>query len=92
MSNNNKSLDVLIIGMGFSGICAAIKLIKSNITNIQIHEKSEGIGGTWQKIFTQEQRAMFRLIFIAIHSNQIQIGQDVMPTSRNKEIPRKLRK
>ena len=46
-NNNNKSLDVLIIGMGFSGICAAIKLIKNNITNIQIHEKSEGIGGTW---------------------------------------------
>ena len=48
-NNNNKSLDVLIIGMGFSGICAAIKLIKSNITNIQIHEKSEGIGGTWHE-------------------------------------------
>ena len=46
-SKNNKNLDVLIIGMGFSGICAAIKLIQNNITNIQIHEKSNGIGGTW---------------------------------------------
>ena len=45
--NNNKKLDVLIIGMGFSGICTAIKLIQNNVTNIQIHEKSDGIGGTW---------------------------------------------
>ena len=44
---DNKNLDVVIIGMGFSGICAAIKLIQNNITNIQIHEKSDGIGGTW---------------------------------------------
>ena len=45
--DTNKNLDVLIIGMGFSGICAAIKLVQNNITNIQIHEKSNGIGGTW---------------------------------------------
>ena len=77
-SNNNKILDVLIIGMGFSGICAAIKLIQNNITNIQIHEKSDGIGGTWHDNITLAQLAMFRLIFIAIPSNQIQIGQDVM--------------
>ena len=46
-NNNNKTLDVLIIGMGFSGVCSAIKLLEKNITNIEIHEKSNGIGGTW---------------------------------------------
>jgi|TARA_B110000116_G_scaffold270236_1_gene287807 cation diffusion facilitator CzcD-associated flavoprotein CzcO len=52
MSKTNKKLgnhplDVLIIGMGFSGICTAIKLIESDIKNIAIYEKSAGIGGTW---------------------------------------------
>ena len=46
-SIKNNPLDVLIIGMGFSGICSAIKLIQNGITNIQIYEKSNGIGGTW---------------------------------------------
>ena len=45
--SKNKPLDVLIIGMGLSGVCSAIKLIEKNITNIEIHEKSHGIGGTW---------------------------------------------
>ena len=43
----NQPLDVLIIGMGFSGICSAIKLLENDITNIAIYEKSNGIGGTW---------------------------------------------
>ena len=45
--SKNKTLDVLIIGMGLSGVCSAIKLLEKDITNIQIHEKSDGIGGTW---------------------------------------------
>ena len=45
--SKNKPLDVLIIGMGLSGVCSAIKLLEKDITNIQIHEKSNGIGGTW---------------------------------------------
>ena len=44
-----KPLDVLIIGMGFSGIGAAIKLLESDIDNIAIYEKSDGIGGTWHE-------------------------------------------
>ena len=51
IKNNETSikqpLEVLIIGMGFSGICSAIKLLENDITNIAIYEKSEGIGGTW---------------------------------------------
>ena len=46
---NNEPLDVLIIGMGFSGIGAAIKLLESDINNIAIYEKSNGIGGTWHE-------------------------------------------
>jgi len=45
--SGNHPLDVLIIGMGFSGICAAIKLIENDIKNIAIYEKSDDIGGTW---------------------------------------------
>lgn len=40
-------LDVLVIGTGFSGVCAGIKLLEQGITNFRIYEKSQGIGGTW---------------------------------------------
>ena len=40
-------LDVLILGAGFGGICAAIKLRETGIDNIRILEKASGIGGTW---------------------------------------------
>ncbi len=40
-------LDVLVIGAGFSGVCAGIKLLEAGIDNFRIVEKSEGIGGTW---------------------------------------------
>ena len=40
-------LDVLIIGAGFSGICAAIKLKQAGINGFRIYDKADGIGGTW---------------------------------------------
>lgn len=40
-------LDVLVIGAGFSGVCAAIQLAQSGINNFQVYDKCEGIGGTW---------------------------------------------
>ncbi|MBT8473360.1 MAG: NAD(P)/FAD-dependent oxidoreductase [Marinicaulis sp.] len=40
-------LDVLIIGAGFAGVCAAIKLREAGIENFRIFEKSMGVGGTW---------------------------------------------
>ncbi len=40
-------LDVLVIGTGFSGVCAGIKLLEQGINNFRIFEKSHGIGGTW---------------------------------------------
>lgn len=39
--------DVIILGAGFGGICAAIKLRERGIDNIRIYEKAAGIGGTW---------------------------------------------
>lgn len=40
-------LEVLILGAGFGGVCAAIKLRERGIDNIRIYEKAAGIGGTW---------------------------------------------
>ncbi len=40
-------LDVLVIGAGFAGIVAAIKLRKQGIENFTVFEKSNAIGGTW---------------------------------------------
>ena len=45
--SKKKILDVIIIGMGFSGVCSAIKLLENKIDNFEIHEKSTGVGGTW---------------------------------------------
>ena len=40
-------LDVLVIGAGFAGVCAGIKLLEKGITNFKIIEKNKAIGGTW---------------------------------------------
>jgi cation diffusion facilitator CzcD-associated flavoprotein CzcO len=41
------SVDVLIIGAGFSGICMGIKLREAGVNSFLIIEKSADIGGTW---------------------------------------------
>lgn len=40
-------LEVLVIGAGFAGIGAAIKLLEKGVTNFRVYDKAEGIGGTW---------------------------------------------
>lgn len=41
------SVDVLIVGSGFSGICMGIKLLEAGMKNFLIIEKSDDLGGTW---------------------------------------------
>jgi cation diffusion facilitator CzcD-associated flavoprotein CzcO len=41
------SVDVLIIGAGFSGLCMGIKLLEAGMNSFLIIEKSAEIGGTW---------------------------------------------
>ena len=38
---------VLIIGSGFGGIAAAVKLLRAGVRDFLILEQSEGVGGTW---------------------------------------------
>ena len=47
MRDTQDALDVVVIGAGFSGIGAGIKLLQAGIRNFRIYEKSAGIGGTW---------------------------------------------
>ena len=42
------ALDVAIIGSGFGGMGAAIRLRKAGITNIAIFERATDVGGTWR--------------------------------------------
>lgn len=42
-----EALDVLVVGAGFSGICAGIKLREQGIRRFVIVDKGSGIGGTW---------------------------------------------
>lgn len=48
MSKPSKDFKVAIIGTGFSGLTAAIKLIEAGITNFTIYEKAAAIGGVWR--------------------------------------------
>jgi cation diffusion facilitator CzcD-associated flavoprotein CzcO len=41
------SVEVLIVGAGFSGICMGIKLLEAGIKDFLIIEKSDDLGGTW---------------------------------------------
>ncbi|WP_433846996.1 flavin-containing monooxygenase [Acinetobacter proteolyticus] len=45
----NHQFDVVIIGAGFSGIAAGIKLKQQNINNFIIVEKSNEVGGVWRE-------------------------------------------
>ena len=50
LSHSNASentVDVLIIGGGFSGLCMGIKLREAGMNSFLILEKSADIGGTW---------------------------------------------
>ena len=47
VATGQEPLDVAVIGAGFSGVCAAIKLQESGIVNFRVVEKSDGVGGTW---------------------------------------------
>ncbi|NCF89650.1 MAG: NAD(P)-binding domain-containing protein [Verrucomicrobiaceae bacterium] len=40
-------LNVAIIGAGFSGVGAAIRLLEQGITNFRLFDKASGVGGTW---------------------------------------------
>ncbi len=42
-------LDAIIIGAGFGGLTAAIKLKEAGFTRIVGLEKSDGVGGTWRE-------------------------------------------
>lgn len=45
--NAEQVLDVLVVGAGFAGVCAGIKLLEKGISNFKIYDKAAGIGGTW---------------------------------------------
>lgn len=47
-SRRRRDLSIAIIGGGFGGICAAVKLKTAGFTNFTIYEKDDGPGGTWR--------------------------------------------
>lgn len=47
MSSQNNNYRVIIIGSGFGGQCAAIRLLEQGITDFRILERRDFMGGTW---------------------------------------------
>lgn len=47
-SDNSIDFSIAIIGAGFSGLGAAIRLIQSGVTSIKVFEQSDTPGGTWR--------------------------------------------
>ena len=43
-----KHYEVVVIGAGLSGVCAAIKLKEAGVTNFHVFEKAADVGGTWR--------------------------------------------
>ena len=43
----NNTLDVLVIGAGFAGICLGKRLLEAGIRNFRIVDKAPRVGGTW---------------------------------------------
>ena len=41
-------VDHLIVGSGFAGLCAAIKLAEDGETDVLVIEKADDVGGTWR--------------------------------------------
>lgn len=46
-NSTRRDVSVVIIGAGFGGLTAAMKLKKEGVTNFRIIERSQGVGGTW---------------------------------------------
>src|ERR1700744_1183086 len=40
---------VAVVGAGMSGLCVAITLLRSGITDVTIYEKAAEVGGTWRE-------------------------------------------
>ncbi|MDO9495270.1 MAG: FAD-dependent oxidoreductase, partial [Nocardioides sp.] len=45
---NHLIVDHLIVGAGFAGLCAAIKLQEDGETDFVVIEKGPDVGGTWR--------------------------------------------
>jgi cation diffusion facilitator CzcD-associated flavoprotein CzcO len=39
---------VAVVGAGMSGLCVAIALLRSGITDVTVYEKADEVGGTWR--------------------------------------------
>ena len=47
VGQSNGSFSAAIVGAGFGGVGAAIRLVQAGITDITLFERSDGVGGVW---------------------------------------------
>jgi cation diffusion facilitator CzcD-associated flavoprotein CzcO len=48
LQQQQKPVDVAIVGAGFGGLCAAIRLRENGVQSLAILERSNEVGGTWR--------------------------------------------
>src|SRR5690606_32487934 len=49
MTTTPREYEVVVIGAGFAGICAAIKLRQAGIHDFVVVDKADGVGGVWHE-------------------------------------------
>lgn len=47
-SKHSEHYEVVVLGAGLSGVCAAIKLKEAGIERVRVFEKASDVGGTWR--------------------------------------------
>lgn len=76
------SVDVLIVGAGFSGICMGIKLLEAGMKDFLVIERATTSAARGTKTVILAAPATFPRISILFRSNGILTGPACLPASR----------
>jgi cation diffusion facilitator CzcD-associated flavoprotein CzcO len=48
VDDRRRHVRVLVVGAGFAGVCAAIKLRAAGVGDVVVLERATALGGTWR--------------------------------------------
>ena len=68
-TKTNDPVEFIIVGTGFSGLCAAIKLVENVLHQLKFLKEGIQSAGLGEIIHIRVRRAMCRPIYILFHSS-----------------------